>query len=209
MYAEARDKFDARLNAGAASDRAAARRDRKTAAVDRKHSAADRDAASTDRNVSARERAVSSIDELTRAHRRDPGIVELAREVARAKRTEKPFVLAFVDVDGLKATNDSLGHPAGDRLLFRVVDTMRAHFRSYDLIIRFGGDEFLCALLDLEFRKATERFLLINADLAADPHASITAGLAELEPADSLEDLIGRADSALRAVRESRASARS
>ena len=65
--------------------------------------------------------------------------------MARAKRTQRSFVLAFIDVDGLKTTNDSLGHAAGDELLRRVVDTVRDHLRSYDLIVRFGGDEFLCA----------------------------------------------------------------
>lgn len=76
----------------------------------------------------------------------------MERETARAKRTKHPFVLAFVDVDRLKATNDSLGHAAGDHLLRRTVESMRKHLRSYDLIVRFGGDEFVCALVDLSAR---------------------------------------------------------
>ena len=48
------------------------------------------------------------------AHRRDAGMVELEREMARAKRLKQAFTLAFVDVDDLKNTNDSLGHVAGD-----------------------------------------------------------------------------------------------
>jgi diguanylate cyclase (GGDEF)-like protein len=127
--------------------------------------------------------------------------VELAREVARAGRTQKPLVLAFVDVDGLKKTNDSLGHAAGDQLLARVVRTMRARLRPYDLIVRVGGDEFLCSLLDLTTAQAAERFALIKTDLAQSPRASITAGVAEFEPDESLDDLIGRADAALRAQR--------
>jgi diguanylate cyclase (GGDEF)-like protein len=66
--------------------------------------------------LSAQERAASSIGKLTRAYRRDAGLVELAREVDRARRAEQPFTLAFVDVDNLKATNDALGHGAGDQL---------------------------------------------------------------------------------------------
>ncbi len=128
--------------------------------------------------------------------------------MARAKRTKTPFVLAFIDVDGLKATNDSLGHYAGDQLLSGVVNTMRAHLRGYDLIVRFGGDEFLCGLLDLSMQMATERFFLINADLAASRNASITAGLAELEPGDSLDSLTARADAALRGQRRQRPPAR-
>ena len=50
--------------------------------------------------------------------------------MARAQRTQRSFVLAFIDVDALKTTNDSLGHAAGDELLCRVVDTVRDHLRS-------------------------------------------------------------------------------
>jgi len=85
--------------------------------------------------MSARERAAYCIDELTGAHRRDAGLVELEREMARAKRTKQPFTLAFGDVDDLKHTNDPHGHAAGDQRLRRVADTIRSHLRSYDLII--------------------------------------------------------------------------
>jgi diguanylate cyclase (GGDEF)-like protein len=195
LYAEAREVFDARLNAGAASDRIGARRDRQDSAIDRGHAAGDRQASSTDRVASARDRKSSSIDQLTGAYRRDAGLVELERETGRANRTGQPFVLAFIDVDGLKATNDSRGHGAGDQLLRRVVDTMREYLRSYDLIVRFGGDEFVCALLALDIEKAAERFVLINAALTA--HASISVGLAAYQPHDTLDALLARADQAL------------
>jgi predicted signal transduction protein with EAL and GGDEF domain len=56
------------------------------------------------------------------------------------------LVVAFVDVDGLKRVNDTEGHLAGDALLIAVADSLRACLRSYDLVMRFGGDEFVCAL---------------------------------------------------------------
>ena len=124
--------------------------------------------------------------------------MELKREMARAKRTKQPFALAFVDVRDLKGTNDSLGHAAGDQLLRDTADTIRAHLRSYDLIIRFGGDEFLCALSGVTRAEAAHRFSCVNADLATrSRQASVTVGLTELEADDALEDLIARADEAM------------
>jgi len=199
---EARERAADGVDTGAAADRAGALRDRRGGASDRTQAADDREAASEDRVLSARERAASSIDELTGAHRREAGMVELAREVERATRTEQPFALAFVDVDGLKGRNDSLGHAAGDQLLRETAELIHAHLRSYDLVIRFGGDEFLCALPNVTKAEAAKRFSLVNADLAAAHHASVTFGLAELEPDDSLDDLIARADEAMYRERE-------
>jgi len=147
----------------------------------------------------------SSIDALTGTHRRDAGLIELEREVARAKRTQQLLTLAFADVDRLKETNDSSGHIAGDRLLRTTADAIRTHLRSYDLIIRYGGDEFVCALIDMTMAQAAERFSLVNTDLAAQ-QASVTVGLGELRADDALEDLIARADKALYEQRQRRRS---
>jgi diguanylate cyclase (GGDEF)-like protein len=117
------------------------------------------------------------------------------------------LVLAFIDVDGLKATNDAFGHAAGDQLLQNVVSALRAHLRDYDLVVRFGGDEFVCALMDLDMAQATERFGVISADLSSS-QASLTVGLAELQQDDSLAELIARADDALYEERKRRSSAR-
>jgi diguanylate cyclase (GGDEF)-like protein len=151
--------------------------------------------------LSAQERVTLSIDELTGAHRREAGMVELEREVDRARRTKQPFVVVFVDVDGLKATNDLLGHAAGDQRLRQTVALTRARLRSYDLIIRFGGDEFLCALPEVTMEEASERFSLVNEDLAAAQQGSVTVGVAELQPDDAPEDLIARADEVMYAKR--------
>jgi diguanylate cyclase (GGDEF)-like protein len=107
------------------------------------------------------------------------------------------FVLTFVDVDNLKRTNDSLGHTAGDQLLRRTADAIRAHFRPYDLLVRVGGDEFVGGLPDVTMIEAAHRFSLVNADLRAAQIGSVTVGLAEIEGDDSLEHLIARADAAM------------
>jgi diguanylate cyclase (GGDEF)-like protein len=200
--AEARERADGEGGTGAAADRAGALRDRQGGASDRTQAGDDRKASSSDRGLAAQERAAWSIDALTGAHSREAGLAELAREIVRAKRTGQPLTLAFADVDGLKRRNDSLGHPAGDQLLRAIVASIRAQLRSYDLVIRYGGDEFLCSLLDVTMTQAAERFSLVNADLAAAQKASVTAGLAQLNADDRLEDLIARADEALYRARQ-------
>jgi len=81
-----------------------------------------------------------------------------------------------VDVDGLKAMNDSRGHAAGDQLLREIADSIRAHLRPYDLSVRYGGDEFLCALPDMTMAEAAERFALVNAHLAGYKRKSVDHG---------------------------------
>lgn len=158
----------------------------------------ERKAAAIDRASAAQDRVAASIDGLTGVYLRGPGHVELEREIVRARRTEEPLVLAFLDVDGLKVVNDSSGHGAGDRLLCRVTSVLREKLREYDVIVRHGGDEFLCALAGVDLEQAGERMDLIHAALTEDPdRCTVSVGLATLEADDSLETLIDRADKAL------------
>jgi diguanylate cyclase (GGDEF)-like protein len=223
--AEARDHLarlrDAQYDADASGEDILLRaeRDRMRAAADRARAADDRARAAADRKEAARERAearrayadvrsnlvLAATDELTGAWTRKFGLTGVAREIERARRTGNALVLAFIDVDGLKAVNDREGHPAGDRLLRSVVESVRANVRPYDVIVRYGGDEFLCAMPNLSRAAAKERMERIAAELtAADSRHSITFGLAVHEPADGLEELIGRADADLLAARGSR-----
>jgi diguanylate cyclase (GGDEF)-like protein len=182
----------------AAADRSHASRDRGAGASERTEAELDRSTALADRSASAKERERSSHDGLTGAYLRGPGAVELEREIARARRTERPLSLAFVDVDGLKAISDLRGHAAGDRVLVSVADALRATLRSHDLVIRYGGDEFACVIEGLNAADTTKRLAGVNAVLAvaADP-ASVTLGVTQLRPTDSTDDLLGRADAAL------------
>ena len=67
---------------------------------------------------------------------------------------------------GLKAVNDTLGHSAGDALLKLAAAVMREHLRSYDVIIRVGGDEFVCVMSGATLEAAHQRLGEIQADAA-------------------------------------------
>jgi diguanylate cyclase (GGDEF)-like protein len=197
--AEDREQEDGRF---ATRDREQAARDRERAARDRAEAGRDRERAAQDRKEAARDRAQAGVDGLTGALRRDRGLADLQREIDRARRSDGRLVVAFVDVDGLKAINDVHGHAAGDRLLRDVALALRAGLRSYDLVVRFGGDEFVCALPGTDVEGARRRFDEVAKTLTErSPRASVSTGLAALEDQDTLNDLIGRADAALYAGR--------
>jgi diguanylate cyclase (GGDEF)-like protein len=184
-------------------DRGLASADRAAGEVERSLAEHDRVRSHTDRCESAQERESAALDDLTGAYRRTAGIAQLQREIARAKRSKHPLALAFADVDNLKATNDVLGHAAGDQMLREIVNTIRTRLRPYDLIIRYGGDEFVCVISEIDLTEAAARFSLVNADLALhQDHGSVTVGLAELSPDDLPADLIARADADLYRVRD-------
>jgi diguanylate cyclase (GGDEF)-like protein len=139
---------------------------------------------------------------LTGALLRARGLVDLQREIDRARRSDGRLVLALVDVDGLKAINDVQGHAVGDQLLPDVAVALRTGLRSYDLVVRYGGDEFLCALPGTDIEGARRRIDEVARNLTkSSPNASASVGLAVLADPDTLDELIVRADAALYAGR--------
>ncbi len=70
----------------------------------------------------------------------------LKDELARSARHGHNFGLLMVDIDGFKQCNDTLGHPAGDKVLRAVADTLANAVRSIDIVARYGGDEFMIIL---------------------------------------------------------------
>ena len=186
----------------ATRDRQQAQADRERAAVhraqaahDRQQAARDRESAARDRAEAALERRESATDSLTGAWSRGPGLRELEHEISRARRGSGQLVVAYVDVNGLKAINDTRGHAAGDVMLAHVVEVLRSNLRPYELIVRVGGDEFICALSDAGVDDVRRRFDDIGNQLAGkQADGAITVGFAELTETDSATDLVNRAD---------------
>ena len=184
---------------------------RANAAASRALAAADRARAARDRADAARERARleadllnAHLDGLTGAYRREMGTLSLALELDRARRGDGRFVVAFVDVDGLKLVNDRDGHLAGDRLLRTLVSTMRAHLRSFDPIVRYGGDEFVCGIAGVGLADVAQRFALVDHALRGSVGTGVTVGLAAATAAETLHQIVARADASLLAARRSR-----
>src|SRR5437588_1293063 len=88
-------------------------------------------------------------DTLTTPPNRALFLDRLGVALDRSRRTGTAVAVLFLDVDGFKAINDSLGHAAGDRLLVALADRLRAMLRPMDTIARFGGDEFTFLFEDL------------------------------------------------------------
>jgi diguanylate cyclase (GGDEF)-like protein len=155
-------------------------------------------------------RRIATTDDLTgllaRRH-----LLELGRrEVERAGRQGGAPAVVLFDVDGLKAVNDTYGHLAGDELLRAVGVAARSELRSFDLLGRYGGDEFAGVLPDLGPEDAlavAERLRLAVAALAVWHEevclrATVSVGVACGSAGESLTELIAAADAALYEAKE-------
>ena len=133
----------------------------------------------------------------------------MARLIDRVRRYGESAAVLFVDVDGLKTINDSLGHPAGDEALLRVAECLVQGVRASDWVTRLGGDEFAVLLehTDEERARQTARRLV---DVVAEcgfayggtaMPLSIAIGVAMIHPSDRAEEVIARADAEMYQVK--------
>jgi diguanylate cyclase len=145
---------------------------------------------------------LSDTDELTGAPNRRVWFRQIPYELARAKRAGRPLTLAIIDIDHFKAYNDTYGHQEGDRLLQRAVSNWQNQLRAGDLLVRFGGDEFIVLLPDCGPANAA---LAMERIKAAMPfNQACTTGVACLTDDESADDLLARADKALYEAKETR-----
>jgi len=110
-------------------------------------------------------RRLSITDEATGLLNRRGFAEALGRAVQRARRYGEPGALLLIDLDGFKATNDTHGHAAGDRVLAVVADALRGQVRAVDDVARIGGDEFAVVLYPAPRRHAATRAAAIEAVL--------------------------------------------
>lgn len=151
----------------------------------------------------------AEFDELTGAYTRRRIIEIFRHEKLRADRSAGPLSICLVDIDRLKSVNDKFGHQSGDRQLKLVVTAVMNELRGIDYIGRYGGDEFLVVLTETPLRGALEcaermrRTLNVLGAQCEPPEsaASISIGIAEYQPGETLIHTVGRADTALYAAK--------
>ncbi|WP_428424830.1 diguanylate cyclase domain-containing protein [Methylibium sp.] len=158
--------------------------------------------------LKAQERQLAELarrDALTQLSNRRHFEEHLEQAAARAQRSGRPLALIYLDLDGFKRVNDTLGHEAGDQLLVAVARRLTACVRTTDLVSRLGGDEFTVILEDAGGEanrlQQCERILAVLSGPHVIAGQQVTStpsvGMAVYVPAESPGSLRKRADAAM------------
>jgi two-component system cell cycle response regulator len=152
-------------------------------------------------------RFAATHDFLTRLLNRGEILASLKREISRSEREGKPTVIILADLDHFKQVNDSCGHVTGDAVLKEVSQRLQSDLRDYDLVGRYGGEEFLLILpncpLATGIRRADEIRCLVSERPIAAASASIPVTVSmgvtvtDVNRTATIESLLQQADIAL------------
>ncbi|MGZ5111816.1 MAG: diguanylate cyclase [Usitatibacter sp.] len=150
---------------------------------------------------------LATMDPLTGAYSRRTFHEIAERELSRARRAGQPLSIVMLDIDHFRAINEKYGHRIGDEVLQRFADVVRSALRKEDMLVRFGGEEFLVLLPDVPGPGAVVVAGRIRRSVANEPIVAgglslpltVSLGVAARldEGPESIEGLLGRADSAL------------
>lgn len=148
----------------------------------------------------------ANTDYLTKLHNRQYFMERSLVEFERCKREKQTFAILFIDLDNLKRINDQLGHAAGDKAVQHTAQILKKETRPYDLAARFGGDEFVMLIYNVNMEQAAQiaeriRFTTEQTSKTTGEHAlpiRLSLGVATLTPQDTnLDQLLHRADEAM------------
>jgi len=143
-----------------------------------------------------------TLDALTGAYNRRAFEKIIEQSISLHVVSERPCVLAIIDVDYFKRINDTYGHPQGDMVLKALVKHIQSKIRKSDTLIRYGGEEFVICFENMQLSKAEEIMEKIRRSIEAmrlikGEKITVSAGLSSLQKGDTPLLLLSRADSAL------------
>lgn len=155
---------------------------------------------------------VAALDPLTNVYNRRFGLNRLHEEFERAVRAGTPLGVLMMDVDHFKSVNDTYGHSVGDRLLKSVVAAVRSVLREGDILLRYGGEEFLAvlpaassedvALIGERIRRSVEDLSISHGQQAIRVTISLGGAALMGENVDKEDSLVKLADQALYRAKE-------
>jgi diguanylate cyclase (GGDEF)-like protein/PAS domain S-box-containing protein len=141
-------------------------------------------------------------DPVTGVWNRRQGSELLLAETVDSDRPRRQLSILMVDIDNFKSINDSFGHLAGDQVLIEMADRLVVAVPDTDVVIRWGGEEFVILLHECHMADATARAEKIRRQIADNQFPSVgtvtvSIGAAQLKDEDDLAAWLGRADKAL------------
>lgn len=151
---------------------------------------------------------VSQKDALTKAYNRYYFETEIRNQIRKAQEGKEPVSIAMVDLDFFKNVNDQFGHDVGDLQLKKVVALIKKYIRKTDVIIRYGGEEFLVVMFNTtqsQSKRVCEKVRTIIDETIFEQtnHQTISCGITEIHSDESLETAIKRADQGLYQAKKS------
>jgi len=157
-------------------------------------------------NARATLNQMAMTDQLTGLSNRHALFERLNEEYERQKREVQPLSVAMIDVDHFKSVNDTYGHAMGDSVLQHIARHIQSGVRTYDVVARFGGEEFLVLLPKCDLHNTQQMAERIRRSIEDQVYAgsgegrrviTVSIGVASLRPEENPETLIHRADTAL------------
>lgn len=148
---------------------------------------------------------VAALDALTGVYNRRFGLQRLEEEIARAERAQGPLALLMFDIDHFKRVNDTFGHLAGDKVLIRTAALCKSLLRDGDVLLRYGGEEFIAILPGAGPQDAAGlaeriRFAMARTEVESGDRViqvTVSVGVVAATPPSGAEDLIAEADARL------------
>lgn len=146
--------------------------------------------------------SAATTDVLTDTYNRRFGMELLDKEISRCVRSDSILSIGIFDLDHFKKINDTYGHLAGDQVLIEFADLLKSLFRDYDIIFRYGGEEFVVVLPNTDEAEAIQIIERIREKIEQtvvrvdqnEIQVTVSVGVTEFQLDESIDMLISRAD---------------